>query len=73
MSNDARRIYEWLLTLGATTPDFAIGRRSFLQSVADVIGEGGSPVTRTRFVSAWRSLRDAGVVHVERATVWADR
>ena len=73
MSNDARRLYMWLLSLGATTPEFAIARRSFLKSVNAVIGEDTAPITWPRFCSAWRSLRAAGVVHVERSSIWADR
>lgn len=73
MSNDARQLYLWLLSLGATTPEFAIGRRSFLKSVDAVIGEDTAPISWHRFCSAWRSLRAAGVVHVERSSVWADR
>ena len=73
MSNDARRLHKWLLSLGATTPEFAIARRAFLKSVNAVIGEDSAPVTWTRFCSAWRSLRAAGVVHIERSSIWADR
>ena len=73
MSNDARRLYTWLLTLGATSPEFAISKRAFLRSIDDVMGDGIAPITRQQFCSAWRSLRAAGLVHLQRSAVWADR
>lgn len=73
MSHDARRLYKWLLDLGAISSEFAISRRAFLRSVDQVIGEDAEPFTRKRFCSAWRSLRVAGLVHVRRTAVWADR
>ena len=73
MSKDARRLYKWLLDLGAISPDFAISRRAFLRSVDEVVSDDAEPLTRKRFCSAWRSLRVAGLVHVRRTAVWADR
>jgi hypothetical protein len=72
MSNDARRLHNWLLTLGAISADFAISRRAFLRSIDAVISDAAEPLTRERFYAAWRSLRTAGLVHVRRTSVWAE-